>query len=461
VCSLFRFAVMMLCLLTFLPFGQGQAPTSPAPNQDVLTTLVRSLEPSQEPRWDVRRWAAEALGTVIPQVLANTSSIVQPGNAPPPNLQKLIQDMVVPALRARANDTCEQPMVRAAALRALGQTGPSAATAILDLPGLIADRNWLVRVSAEETWVRLGRGLPRELLAALPMMLNLVQTARYDASVLPGAGSAFDGAAILGSCLGPRQGLGCLRHTCCAVPPICAPGEPEWRYRYDIRRHVYDALASIDSDEDIRNATVRLTERNRAIDAQPAAKPGNATLADEKRTNADRIGELNGAVTAIKGALNAGLDDPEPGVRISVAWALAKRDPAGAIAPLSGQLGRESHPGVQRAIAAAFGNIGTGEVGVASPAQPLAPLLAKYAVPALCGLLGNPDPETRLAAVIALGELGTAAISAVPALRRELLADPALNVRDEILRTLAKIQIRPAPPVGSPPPAPAPGAGAE
>jgi HEAT repeat protein len=169
-CSPLRVALFILGLLTVLPSVRAQAPSGAPPNLDVLTALVESLDPAREPRWDVRRWAAEGLGTLTPLVLSNFNALGQPQ-------PKQVQDLVVPPLRARAKDPGEQPMVRAAAIKSLGQIGPTAGAALADLPRLIADGNWLIRTSAAEALERVGRGMALEGLADV---LGLLQDPRYD-----------------------------------------------------------------------------------------------------------------------------------------------------------------------------------------------------------------------------------------------------------------------------------------
>lgn len=140
---------------------------------------------------------------------------------------------------------------------------------------------------------------------------------------------------------------------------------------------------------------------------------------------AEDLGLIGAEARAAVPSLVEALHDPEGKVRVHAAEALARLDPAGGTdwqTVLRAGL-KERAGSVRRAAAEALGNLGTD---------------ARAAVPALAEALTDPDLRVRWAVADALGQLGPPARAAVPALV-EALSDPELPIRIAALDALGWI----------------------
>jgi HEAT repeat protein len=171
--------------------------------------------------------------------------------------------------------------------------------------------------------------------------------------------------------------------------------------------------------------------------ALPGGGPSNGVLdrhEERRRAVYDRLWSLGPAALP---ALNRGLADPDPQIRRNVALFLGaaggtwyeptrpRFDIQPCLTALTAALA-DSDARVRQLAAQAVGTIGAA---------------ARSAVPALISLLASPDEESRNAACIGLAGIGPVAREALPALRRAL-SDPRADVRRFAQRAIAAIERR-------------------
>jgi HEAT repeat protein len=328
------------------------------------------------PCWQIRLWGADALGQITPPAT-----------------------LAVGALRERSNDVCEEALVRSFALKALAKMGPSANVVVPDLPKLLWDRNWLVRQSAAEALESLGRGSPDMVLRTLPDVKRLLdERSPYR--------SAFDQYAQ-----GPTAELLGI------VPQLIALLQDP---RYDVRRVTANALGSV-------GWIVQYSVEGGLDFLAAIGKAGTPLDAKDKTAITDRITLSKALLAQTEAALIEKLCDGEPSVRVSAVDALRKIMRERAVPPLTLALLGEPHPGVQRAIADALGSIGT-EVQKPAVRDPIEA--------ALIQLLGHADPQTRVSAVTALGQIASGTEAGTAKLKEMLLCDPDTRVKTAALEAI-------------------------
>jgi HEAT repeat protein len=156
-------------------------------------------------------------------------------------------------------------------------------------------------------------------------------------------------------------------------------------------------------------------------------KAGTPLDAKDKTAITDRITLSKALLAQTEAALIEKLCDGEPSVRVSAVDALRKIMRERAVPPLTLALLGEPHPGVQRAIADALGSIGT-EVQKPAVRDPIEA--------ALIQLLGHADPQTRVSAVTALGQIASGTEAGTAKLKEMLLCDPDTRVKTAALEAI-------------------------
>jgi HEAT repeat protein len=367
----------LVSLVMILP--QANPEVIPNPSNEAPVGAAELTALLANPCWQVRFWGADTLGQV----------------SPPPVL-------AIAALRGRADDACEEPLVRSFALKALSRMGQGANAVVPDLPKLLSDRNWLVRQSAEDALENLGRGTPEEMFKTLPGVQRLV-------AENGGARSPFEHFAQgpTTELLGVVPSLLALLHDPC----------------YDVRRLAADALGSIGWS--VQESLKGGQEFIDTIDK--AHVPFDAK---EKATVTDRLAASKTLFEQMETALVAELGDAEPLVRVASVDALRRMARERAVAHLARMLPGEMCPGVQRAAAAALGSIGA-EVPTAAVGAPVEAALVE--------LFGRAEPQTRAVAVAALGQVVPGTESVTAKLKEALRADPDTRVKAAALEA---IQVR-------------------
>lgn len=374
--------IALLSVVVSMPLLTGAAISNPSGEAQAGVVEVTRL--LSDPCWQVRLWSADVLGQITPPAL-----------------------QAVDDLKNRAGDPSEQPLVRSSALKALAKMGSSANGIVPDLPRLLADPNWLVRQSAAEASEGFGRGSRDDVLKTLPGVQRLLKEN-------PAVSAEFDHYAQ-----GPTAEL-------LAVVPqlIDLLHDP----RYDVRRLSADVLGNVGWS--VHESLKGGQEFVAAIE-----KAGTLMDAKEKSVITGRLAVAGTLFAQIEAALAAGLSDGEPPVRVAAVDALRRVLREKAVPRLAGMLAVEPHPGVQRSIAEALGNIGA-EVKDAA--------VAAAVETALIDLLCRSDAQTRESAVAALGLIVPGTESVTARLKAVLLADPDTRVK---AAALTAIQVRsPHPP---------------
>lgn len=220
-------------------------------------------------------------------------------------------------------------------------------------------------------------------------------------------------------------------------------------------------------------ATADETTAQYALDALatlgPAAVPRLIDYLKHKSVRAKAIyvlGQIGPPAAAATDGLAKLVNDDDSQVATEAVLALASIGPAAkaAVPALTNALGNEDSTHMH-AVVYALGKIGSGasaaepklsellkskdpSLAIASAwaitqIQPGSPASAGKALPVLIAGLGDPYPESRQAAVQALGSLGPLAKSALPALQK-LASDEDAVVREAAAMAVQQIQAQPA-----------------
>lgn len=381
-CGSAALAGVILTLLTL-----GASPSKPGGTATAVPELTRLLG---QDRWEVRFFAAEALGNIGPSAKA-----------------------AIPALIERFKDPSEQPMVRASALKALGQMGSKANSAIPSMPRLLLDKDWLVRKSAAETLQRLGRGST----AGLPNVAPTVDRLLTDMDSDSGGRKRADAFQRLGQA--PSDELLQI------VPDVIGLLQDP---RPDVRRQSADVLGSIGFDA---HAAINAGQEVVAAIRTSQEKPTPPAVTKEESLILARLDKLKSILPSIDAALIPVLQDKEPSVRIAAAGALTRVNPHAAVPQLAHLSLSETHPGVRRSLAENLGTIGADTQNAAKDRQ--------TSILALVEMLSDTDSNTRETAVKALAQIGPPATAALPKLKELLLSDDVLSVKAVALQAIDSI----------------------
>jgi HEAT repeat protein len=370
----------------------------------------------------------------------------------------------VEAVVAAAGD--HDPLVRAAAAEALGQTDRDDAAA--PLVSLLNDPEARVREQAAAALGELGS--PRGVTALIELLKDPEADVRAAAAgalgqfgdldvVEPLLAALNDDADVSGQAARALGRLGATR----AVEPLLARlTESDSEYRWRVidalgllgdGRAVEPLLAAFERETDdfLRALVVLVLGQlgdQRAFAALLAALDG--TNAQTRRMAAHALGQLGDA--SARDRLVAALGDPDQTVRTQAAYALAELRDARTREPLAAALS-DSDATVRAAAAYALGELADApaiELLVArigdedarvrrAVASALGDLGDTRALDPLIGMLRDPSPAIREAAARALGELddGRACPPLVTA-----LTDPVAIIREAAVDSLAELQDR-------------------
>jgi len=198
--------------------------------------------------------------------------------------------------------------------------------------------------------------------------------------------------------------LGCSEDRTAAL--VRRLGQSDVEARRTAARELGKMGSDIDADDDVVSA----------LDV--AARD---TDSEVRRLSIYALGQLGTAAVSSLPALTEALNDRELSVRLAAALAMQKIDPDNeAYIPILVDAMRHGQAGIVL------------EVAGMEPS-------AKWAVPTLVTLLSHPRPVLRQVAVTSLGEMGSAAIEAEPALQRAAKDDHE-GVRQAAAEALRIIQ---------------------
>lgn len=302
-------------------------------------------------------------------------------------------EQVLPKLKLQC--ACETAQVRVAALEALGRFGSRAASETSTLSDALNDPDLSVRLAACDALAAIGpesRSAIESLSLALKDSEGVVTLRAAEA--LGRMGSAAIPALV--KLLDQRDYSVLALQTLESMGPSARPAVAKMvdllKEDNDIsKRSLCLAIAAIGADPKVAGPALKQVLANEKSDARPAAAYALGRIGDH---------------TAIKELTNA-IEADDPLLRLATAWSLLHLDPQNvdyikiAVPRLIEALDRPE-PSVRLQAARALGELGS----YASPAMP-----------ALVKTLGHDDvPMVRIAAAMAVSRLGSVATPAIPGL---------------------------------------------